>query len=109
MIYLQSQVFDHRECSVSLGWGSTQRNAVIRRYSALVDGALLSGYALIAQKWLNTAITRCKQLQTIALVLVCRCGMWGRPALGEVDFGGSPVEWVHPLEIRRHLTLKLGR
>src|SRR5215216_6280381 len=76
MIYLQSQVFDHRECSVSLGWGSTQRNAVIRRYSALVDGALLSGYALIAQKWLNTAITRCKQLQTIALVLVCRCGMW---------------------------------
>jgi hypothetical protein len=33
-------------------------------------------HALIAQKWLNTAITSCKQLQVIALVLVCRCGMW---------------------------------
>jgi hypothetical protein len=36
-----------------------------------------SRYALIAQKWLNTALTCCKQLQVIALVLVCRCGMWG--------------------------------
>jgi hypothetical protein len=79
MIYLQKRVFDHRKCSVTLGWGSTQRNAVIiRRYSALVDGALLKEYALIAQKWLNTAITRCKQLQIIALVLVCGCGMWVR-------------------------------
>ena len=51
-------------------------DAVICRYSALVDGALLKGYALIAQKWHNTALTRCKQLQVIALVLVCRCGMW---------------------------------
>ncbi len=40
MIYLQKRVFDHREYSVSLGWGSTQRNAVIRREGALVDGAL---------------------------------------------------------------------
>ena len=56
--------------------GTSQTNAVIRRYSALVDGALLKGYALIAQKWLNTALTCCKKLQVIALVLACGCGMW---------------------------------
>jgi hypothetical protein len=36
----------------------------------------LSKYTPIAQKWPNTPITRCKQLQIITLVLVCRCGMW---------------------------------
>src|SRR5215203_5837854 len=33
-------------------------------------------YVLIARKWTNTASTHCKPLQTIALVLVCRCGIW---------------------------------
>jgi hypothetical protein len=35
-----------------------------------------SKYAPITQKCPNTAITRCKQLQVIALVLFCGCGMW---------------------------------
>jgi hypothetical protein len=45
-----------------------------------------SRYALIAQKWLNTALTRCKQLQVIALVLVCRCGMWVMAKFAEYSF-----------------------
>jgi hypothetical protein len=35
-----------------------------------------SKYAPITRKCPNTAITRCKQLQVIALVLFCGCGMW---------------------------------
>ena len=44
--------------------------------TALLSMEHFSSYALIAQKWLNTATTRCKQLQVIALVLVCGCGVW---------------------------------
>jgi hypothetical protein len=35
-----------------------------------------SKYAPITRKCPNTALTRCKQLQVIALVLFCGCGMW---------------------------------
>jgi hypothetical protein len=35
-----------------------------------------SKYAPITRKCPNTAITRCKQLQVIELVLSCWCGMW---------------------------------
>jgi hypothetical protein len=45
-----------------------------------------SKYAPITRKCPNTAITRCKQLQVIALVLFCGCGMWVKTKFAEFTF-----------------------
>jgi hypothetical protein len=36
-----NEVIDHIECSISLGWGSSQETAIIHRYGHPVEGAPL--------------------------------------------------------------------